>query len=446
MSNEEYQALIRIKDGAELRRRLTDVADAAYRRGDPSRGRRHAGRRAQRPDRQSRRSRPALPARRARPGRRRRPTRRRSIFAYTVKGQGSALRRRPAQPLSAAQPGADGRPSRAWGIPEDGPVGRLPAGRVRPVAWCAAAAGRLRRRAGARPARSPRRRSRAISTSASRRSTSTQEALGRALARLADVPDVGERLVTLSPDVATSTHLAGWINKAGVFAQETAHDFEAGAQRMLKWNPAPAGHHIELGISEMNLFMALGQFGLSHELTGQHLIPIGTVYDPFVCRGLDALIYSLYVGGEDDLRRHPGRRLAQPGGRRPPEHRHAVARDRAAGRRLLRAGLRPRGRVDACSRRSAAAATASTVALDLPAALDQTDRPDADGRNRSRASARTSCAARCSPAAIASSTARTHAPDLPAARHRPDRGRRDHGPGGDRRRPAAARRRASPPT
>jgi pyruvate dehydrogenase E1 component len=105
-------------------------------------------------------------------------------------------------------------------------------------------------------------------------------------------------LVTLSPDVATSTHLSGWINKAGVFARVTAHDFEQGAQRMLKWNPAPAGHHIELGISEMNLFMALGQFGLSYELTGQHLIPLGTVYDPFVCRGLDALIYSLYVGSK----------------------------------------------------------------------------------------------------------------------------------------------------
>jgi pyruvate dehydrogenase E1 component len=126
--------------------------------------------------------------------------------------------------------------------------------------------------------------------------TSTQEALGRSLARLADLPEVRERLVTMSPDVATSTHLSGWINKAGVFARETAHDFEDGAQRILKWQPAPAGHHIELGISEMNLFMALGQFGLSYELTGQHLIPLGTVYDPFVCRGLDALIYSLYVG------------------------------------------------------------------------------------------------------------------------------------------------------
>ena len=100
----------------------------------------------------------------------------------------------------------------------------------------------------------------------------------------------------MSPDVATSTHLSAWINKAGVFALETATEYDAGVQKMLKWNPSPSGRHIELGISEMNLFMALGQFGLSYELTGQHLIPIGTVYDPFVCRGLDALIYSLYSG------------------------------------------------------------------------------------------------------------------------------------------------------
>jgi pyruvate dehydrogenase E1 component len=128
--------------------------------------------------------------------------------------------------------------------------------------------------------------------------TSTQEAMGRALVRLAEVPDVGDRVVTLSPDVATSTHLAGWINKVGVFAPEASADYEEGAQRMLRWLPGPEGRHIELGISEMNLFMALGQFGLSYELTGQHLVPIGTVYDPFVCRGLDALIYSLYGGAK----------------------------------------------------------------------------------------------------------------------------------------------------
>lgn len=67
---------------------------------------------------------------------------------------------------------------------------------------------------------------------------------------------------------------------------------------MLKWRRDPSGQHIELGISEMNLFMLLGMLGLSAELCGQHLIPIGTVYDPFVCRGLDALIYGLYSGAK----------------------------------------------------------------------------------------------------------------------------------------------------
>ncbi len=124
--------------------------------------------------------------------------------------------------------------------------------------------------------------------------TSTQEAFGRALLRLADVPKVGERIVTSSPDVSVSTNLAGWINKVGAFARQQVTDYEEGRTRALQWHAALQGRHIELGISEMNLFMLLGQLGLSYELNGQLLFPIGTVYDPFVCRGLDALIYGLY--------------------------------------------------------------------------------------------------------------------------------------------------------
>jgi pyruvate dehydrogenase E1 component len=126
--------------------------------------------------------------------------------------------------------------------------------------------------------------------------SSTQEAFGRTLTKLVDHPEVRARLVTLSPDVATSTHLAGWINRVGVFALERAEDFEGRGPRLVKWEPRPQGQHIELGISEMNLFMALSQFGRARELLGQQLVPIGTVYDPFVCRGLDALVYALYVG------------------------------------------------------------------------------------------------------------------------------------------------------
>jgi pyruvate dehydrogenase E1 component len=127
---------------------------------------------------------------------------------------------------------------------------------------------------------------------------STQEAFGRALMRLADVPRIGERIVTSSADVSVSTNLGGWINKVGTFSLREATDHEAGRARILNWRLGKHGQHIELGIAEMNLFSLLGQLGLSHELNGQLLFPIGTVYDPFVCRGLDAIIYGLYSGAK----------------------------------------------------------------------------------------------------------------------------------------------------
>ena len=122
---------------------------------------------------------------------------------------------------------------------------------------------------------------------------STQDAFGRALTRLAGMGDASSRIVTAAPDVAISTNLGGWINKMGVFNYETSDD-HGGSERLLKWAPTPNGQHIELGISEMNLFMLLGQLGLSHEHHGEVLLPVGTVYDPFVLRGLDAFVYGLY--------------------------------------------------------------------------------------------------------------------------------------------------------
>ncbi len=124
---------------------------------------------------------------------------------------------------------------------------------------------------------------------------STQEVFGRLLTGLGQVDGVAQRLVTTSPDVSVSTNLGGWINKFGVFAPEAQPDF-LGDDRLLRWKEGPEGRHVELGISEMNLFLTLHAFGLAHELHGEHLLPIGTVYDPFVCRGLDALIYALYNG------------------------------------------------------------------------------------------------------------------------------------------------------
>ena len=143
---------------------------------------------------------------------------------------------------------------------------------------------------------------------------STQETFGRILASLASVPAVAERMVTTSPDVSVSTNLGGWINKVGVFSPESTIDY-LGEGRLLRWTQSPEGRHIELGLSEMNLFLMLHALGLGHELHGQHLLPIGTVYDPFVCRGLDALIYALYNGARFVLVGTPsGVTLAPEGG------------------------------------------------------------------------------------------------------------------------------------
>ena len=127
---------------------------------------------------------------------------------------------------------------------------------------------------------------------------STQQSLGRLLMRLTRVPKLADRIVTTSPDVSVSTNLSGWIIKTGVFTPQELPDYESEANQLRSWRHGPQGQHIELGISEMNLFMLLGMLGLSAELCGQHVIPIGTVYDPFVCRGLEALIYAQYSGAK----------------------------------------------------------------------------------------------------------------------------------------------------
>ena len=127
---------------------------------------------------------------------------------------------------------------------------------------------------------------------------STQQSFGRLLMRLARIPKLSDRIVTTSPDVSVSTNLSGWIIKTGVFALQELPDYETEANQLKSWQYGPQGQHIELGISEMNFFTLLGMLGLSAELCGQHLIPIGTVYDPFVCRGLEALIYAQYSGAK----------------------------------------------------------------------------------------------------------------------------------------------------
>lgn len=128
-------------------------------------------------------------------------------------------------------------------------------------------------------------------------SISTQAAFGRLMNELARRNDVlAERFVTISPDVASSTNLGPWITKRGIFRRHSKPNVfaEQKISSSLPWSIGPTGQHIELGIAETNLFMLLSACGLSAEHHGIRLLPIGTLYDPFVCRGLDALNYGCY--------------------------------------------------------------------------------------------------------------------------------------------------------
>ena len=132
------------------------------------------------------------------------------------------------------------------------------------------------------------------------RKSATQFGFGEILAEIGRgqgaLKDLADRIVTTSPDVTVSTNLGPWVNRRGVFDRHTRNDVFrdsklASAQR---WGMAPKGQHIELGIAEQNLFLLLGAAGLADRLHGARVFPIGTVYDPFVNRGLDALIYACY--------------------------------------------------------------------------------------------------------------------------------------------------------
>jgi pyruvate dehydrogenase E1 component len=126
---------------------------------------------------------------------------------------------------------------------------------------------------------------------------STQAAFGMLLNELGRTKsEIAERIVTTSPDVTVSTNLGPWVNRRGLFAREKMVDIFRSERipSTFNWDFSPHGQHIELGIAEMNLFILLSALGLSHETNGERLIPIGTLYDPFIQRGLDALNYACY--------------------------------------------------------------------------------------------------------------------------------------------------------
>ncbi len=126
---------------------------------------------------------------------------------------------------------------------------------------------------------------------------STQNAFGKILDQYAkNNTDFSQRILTTSPDVSVSTNLGPWINRKGLFSRKDSSDTfkDRKIPSAQKWIFSSQGQHIELGIAEMNLFLMLGAAGLSHEFFGERLFPIGTVYDPFISRGLDAMNYACY--------------------------------------------------------------------------------------------------------------------------------------------------------
>ncbi|HZP98864.1 MAG TPA: transketolase [Reyranella sp.] len=154
--------------------------------------------------------------------------------------------------------------------------------------------------------------------------SSTQTGFGKILnAIAAEGSELARRIVTTSPDVSVSTNLGPWINRRGLFGHTEAEDVfrELKVVSAQLWRKTPRGQHIELGIAENNLFIQLAALGLSHELFGTRLLPIGTLYDPFIARGLDALNYACYQNARFMIVATPsGVTLAPEGGAHQSVH------------------------------------------------------------------------------------------------------------------------------
>ncbi|QAU50347.1 transketolase [Bradyrhizobium guangzhouense] len=126
---------------------------------------------------------------------------------------------------------------------------------------------------------------------------STQQGFGLVLNEIArGDSELAKRIVTTSPDVTVSTNLGPWVNRRGLFANAAKADLFRSEKipSTYNWDASPKGQHLELGIAEMNLFIMLSALGLSHQINGARLLPVGTLYDPFIERGLDALNYACY--------------------------------------------------------------------------------------------------------------------------------------------------------
>jgi pyruvate dehydrogenase E1 component len=235
------------------------------------------------------------------------------IFAYTVKGKGLPIEGHPQNHSSVLSDEQFRTLASDLGADVDAPWTRFPSDSPQ-ADLCAVTARRLRRPDVALTAPP------AIPTDIGRTpsgTATTQAALGRVLLDLTrEAPDAARRIVTVSPDVSSTTNLGGWLNKVGVWSPAERVDwFADDSETILHWREKPTGQHIELGIAETNLVGALGELGATWSRWGQPLLPIGVLYDPFVARALEPWSFGIYAGGQSILVGTPsGVSLASEGG------------------------------------------------------------------------------------------------------------------------------------
>jgi pyruvate dehydrogenase E1 component len=286
MPNEEYQRLLRA-DAAELRERLeVDVSgldDAELLRTFRDLGGHDLA--------------ALLDGYREADAVRDRPT---VVFAYTIKGWRLPTEGHPANHSALLTVPQYAELAAALGTDPDDPWAPFPDGGTA-SALCAETARRLDRPEPTKRTPPPR-----VPEHVGRRHegrASTQQAFGRFFADLArEAPEVAERVVTVSPDVGTSTNLGGWINRAGIWAVGDRIDwFADDTDTLVRWRETTHGQHIELGIAEVNLVGLLGELGVTWSRDGQPLLPVGTIYDPFVARALEPWSFGIYAGGQSIL-------------------------------------------------------------------------------------------------------------------------------------------------
>lgn len=235
------------------------------------------------------------------------------IIAYTIKGHGLPTQGHPQNHSSLLTVGQFRELAHKLGTDPDAPWSTFPAGSAAEK-FCKATASRLWRESV--QARTPPPLPADIGRTP-RGTATTQAALGRVLLDLTrEAPEAAQRIVTVSPDVSSTTNLGGWVNKVGVWSvTERRNWFDDDAETIMHWREKPTGQHMELGIAETNLVGLMGELGATWSRWGQPLLPIGVMYDPFVERALEPWSYGIYAGGQSILVGTPsGITLAAEGG------------------------------------------------------------------------------------------------------------------------------------